>query len=64
MKTFEITITKTLDATIVVEAETEDEAVNLVFDHNDFPGSLCHQCTGKANDGDWEVAIVNGEEYL
>lgn len=62
MSTFEITITKTLDMTIVVEAETEDDAVNLVFDHEEFPGSLCHQCARNANDGDWNVAIVNGED--
>lgn len=47
---------------IEVEADSVEAAIEAVWDHPDFPGGLCYQCSREIGDlGDWDVETEDVE---
>jgi hypothetical protein len=63
MSKYRVYLTTGASAVVTVEAETEDEAVDLAFD--EVPREVCAQCSGWGRDygidlGEWDLDQTEG----
>lgn len=56
MSKYLVTVLAVVSKTLEVEADSEDDAYEAVWNHPAFPGGLCHACYDDVGDiSDWEV---------
>jgi hypothetical protein len=56
MPTYRVWVQATASRGIDVEADNREQAIERVFDSPEMPHSLCHQCAGEMDLGDFDVA--------
>jgi hypothetical protein len=62
MKRYTVTLIYDCTWSVEVEAETPEQAEDLAYNHEDLPGSLCHQCSNTFDLGDVIEAMVEERE--
>lgn len=68
MPKFNVHLTQAVSAVVTVEAKDYDEAIDLAYESEDMPGSMCYGAFGQSSvdeDGDWGLVLVtdeNGDE--
>lgn len=56
MSRYLVPIYTTVSRCIEIEADSEEDAINLAWNSEDWPGGLCHQCAHEVGAlGDWDI---------
>jgi hypothetical protein len=65
MPKYRVFVSTTASATVEVEAESKKAALEEAWNSPNFPsGTLCHQCAGQVDLGDFEVGDDVENVYL
>jgi hypothetical protein len=64
MAKYTVHLTQEVSTAVTVEAETPEDAVELVYDSPDMPGSMTHGAFGRASvdESEWQPVKVTDED--